>query len=305
MARVWMGMGMGEEVGVLPRFAVLTTAARSPVREIHDRMPVVPGAERARVWLSRGGRPEGEAIELVGREVSGRVNLAANDDAGLNLPLRLFAPPRSNSALHGQQPRHYITAAISRQSSSSPTRRWCTTRAARPRHSASASFSGQTLCQEGEAGGASGRSTEARPNAPVAHRRSARSRCSQAMLRVAVREPNDRGGPPRRATFASKNASRAASNRKEAMHKMTSMRSGGSKVAVAVLLILGGVLATATACTGSGGSGTGSGGNRTGGRLRPLSQAMNLTVACGARRLLSSSNGSSVQRRTRTCSSRS
>lgn len=75
--------GEGDEVGALPRFAVLTAVARSPVKEVHDRMPVVLTGARARAWLSRGGRVEGEAVELVGREVSARVNLVANDDAEL------------------------------------------------------------------------------------------------------------------------------------------------------------------------------------------------------------------------------
>lgn len=46
-------------------------------------MPVVLGLERARAWLTKGGRPEVEPIELVATEVSSRVNLVANDDARL------------------------------------------------------------------------------------------------------------------------------------------------------------------------------------------------------------------------------
>lgn len=70
-------------VGAPSTFAVLTAPAQPPVREIHDRMPVVLGPERARVWLAGGGRPEMQQLELVATEVSARVNSAANDDVGL------------------------------------------------------------------------------------------------------------------------------------------------------------------------------------------------------------------------------
>jgi putative SOS response-associated peptidase YedK len=72
--------------GAAPTFAVLTAPAARPVREIHDRMPVVLGAERARAWLAKGGRPEVEALDLVATEVSPRVNAVANDDASLLEP---------------------------------------------------------------------------------------------------------------------------------------------------------------------------------------------------------------------------
>jgi putative SOS response-associated peptidase YedK len=73
-------------VGAPPTFAVLTAPARAPVVEIHDRMPVVLGAERARRWLASGGRPEVEELGLVATEVSPRVNSVANDDASVLEP---------------------------------------------------------------------------------------------------------------------------------------------------------------------------------------------------------------------------
>jgi hypothetical protein len=69
--------------GAPPTFAVLTAPAREPIASIHDRMPVVLGAEGARAWLAKGGRPEVEELELLAVEVSPRVNSVANDDASV------------------------------------------------------------------------------------------------------------------------------------------------------------------------------------------------------------------------------
>ncbi len=69
--------------GAPPTFAVLTAPAREPIASIHDRMPVVLGAERARSWLVKGRRPEVEDLGLQAVEASPRVNSVANDDASL------------------------------------------------------------------------------------------------------------------------------------------------------------------------------------------------------------------------------
>ena len=68
--------------GDVPSFAVLTAPARPPVKDIHDRMPVLFSREGARRWLlgdaPRAIRPD--EVPLVGRPVSPRVNATANDD---------------------------------------------------------------------------------------------------------------------------------------------------------------------------------------------------------------------------------
>jgi putative SOS response-associated peptidase YedK len=65
-----------------PTFAVLTTAARPPVREIHDRMPVVLSRDAARRFVLAGTAPRVPAVDvdLVARSVSPRVNSVAHDD---------------------------------------------------------------------------------------------------------------------------------------------------------------------------------------------------------------------------------
>ena len=82
----------------LPSFTVLTAAARPPVAEIHDRMPLLLTPSAARRWLAE--RPEAlpaEAVPLVDTPVSSRVNAVAHDDPACLLPpepekgqLRLF-----------------------------------------------------------------------------------------------------------------------------------------------------------------------------------------------------------------------
>jgi putative SOS response-associated peptidase YedK len=64
-----------------PAFAVLTSASRPPVAEIHDRMPVLFTPEGARAWLDRAPPTvRGAPVPLVAVDVSSRVNAAANDD---------------------------------------------------------------------------------------------------------------------------------------------------------------------------------------------------------------------------------
>ncbi len=68
-------------------FAILTTEANAVVRPVHDRMPVVIPANEVERWIA-GSADEARALiepappELLDeREVSKRVNSAANDDA--------------------------------------------------------------------------------------------------------------------------------------------------------------------------------------------------------------------------------
>ena len=68
--------------GDVPSFAVLTAPARPPVKDIHDRMPVLLSREGARRWLL-GDAPRAirsDEVAIVGRPVSPRVNATANDD---------------------------------------------------------------------------------------------------------------------------------------------------------------------------------------------------------------------------------
>lgn len=65
-------------------FTVLTTAARAPVRALHDRMPVLLPPALLGAWLE-GPPPALPAPadgELVGRPASSRVNSVENDDPG-------------------------------------------------------------------------------------------------------------------------------------------------------------------------------------------------------------------------------
>jgi putative SOS response-associated peptidase YedK len=76
-----------EEPGAPPAFAVLTTPARPPVAGVHERMPVLLGAERARAWLlAPPPAVRGDDVALVATEVSPRVNTAAHDDPDCLLP---------------------------------------------------------------------------------------------------------------------------------------------------------------------------------------------------------------------------
>jgi putative SOS response-associated peptidase YedK len=82
----------------LPSFTVLTAAARPPVAEIHDRMPLLLTPSAARRWLAERpeAMPEG-GVALVSTAVSSRVNAVVNDDPACLSPpepekgqLRLF-----------------------------------------------------------------------------------------------------------------------------------------------------------------------------------------------------------------------
>jgi putative SOS response-associated peptidase YedK len=68
--------------GSAPAFAVLTTASRPPIAAVHDRMPVLLSSEGARSFIL--GRPprviHPDAIPLVARPVSPRINTPAHDD---------------------------------------------------------------------------------------------------------------------------------------------------------------------------------------------------------------------------------
>jgi putative SOS response-associated peptidase YedK len=64
-----------------PVFAVLTAAARPPVAEIHERMPLLLTPESARRWLAeRPAAMPSDSVALVGTPVSDRVNAVAHDD---------------------------------------------------------------------------------------------------------------------------------------------------------------------------------------------------------------------------------
>lgn len=71
-----------------PPFAILTTAARPPVAEIHERMPVLLTAASARRWMlekpPRVIAPD--EIGLATRAVSQRVSSVAHDDAACLAP---------------------------------------------------------------------------------------------------------------------------------------------------------------------------------------------------------------------------
>jgi putative SOS response-associated peptidase YedK len=80
--------GLCEGEGEARAFVILTTAANSIVREVHDRMPVMLSVEGAAAWLARGDRavlaPAPEGL-LTHREVSPRVNVVGNDGPELLL----------------------------------------------------------------------------------------------------------------------------------------------------------------------------------------------------------------------------
>ncbi len=70
-----------------PTFAVLTAAARPPVREIHDRMPVLLPRDAARRYLAEAPRAvNGGEVPLIARAVSPRVNAVAHDDPSCIAP---------------------------------------------------------------------------------------------------------------------------------------------------------------------------------------------------------------------------
>ncbi len=60
------------------RFAVMTMSASEPVREIHDRMPVMVAHAHAIDWLDKGKLTAG--VSLTKRQVSTRVNRVKHDD---------------------------------------------------------------------------------------------------------------------------------------------------------------------------------------------------------------------------------
>jgi putative SOS response-associated peptidase YedK len=84
-----------------PCFVVLTTEARGPIAEVHDRMPVLLPPARAREWLERKDSgllvPAPEDF-LTATEVSTRVNSVANDDPGCLEPPEP-PPPRKQLSL--------------------------------------------------------------------------------------------------------------------------------------------------------------------------------------------------------------
>jgi putative SOS response-associated peptidase YedK len=83
-----------------PCFVVLTTEAAGPVKDLHDRMPVLLPREQARTWLARAESSllvPAPADFLTATEVSTRVNSVANDDAECILPPAPPVPKRQLS----------------------------------------------------------------------------------------------------------------------------------------------------------------------------------------------------------------
>lgn len=73
-----------------PRFVVLTTDARGPAREVHERMPLLISPERYAAWLDPANdTPDklapalADTVELVRRPVSRKVNDPRNDGPDL------------------------------------------------------------------------------------------------------------------------------------------------------------------------------------------------------------------------------
>lgn len=77
--------GLADDAGT---FAIVTEAASGPLLEIHDRAPVMFTAAAARTLLGKSRPPKGEAVELVGVEVSPRANSVMHDDALLLEPVQ-------------------------------------------------------------------------------------------------------------------------------------------------------------------------------------------------------------------------
>lgn len=84
----WRPREAGKDVEPLRSCSIVTTAARGPVRDLHDRMPVILGADDERVWLN-AQTPAGELHALLGavgdpglvfRPVSSAVNNARHDE---------------------------------------------------------------------------------------------------------------------------------------------------------------------------------------------------------------------------------
>jgi putative SOS response-associated peptidase YedK len=86
----WRPKGAARDVEPLRSCSIVTTAAAGPVRELHDRMPVIlAGAEQESLWIELGTpaaalhavcRPE-SAPQLEFRPVSRAVNDARHDES--------------------------------------------------------------------------------------------------------------------------------------------------------------------------------------------------------------------------------
>ncbi|NBB78034.1 MAG: hypothetical protein GVY36_01080 [Verrucomicrobia bacterium] len=71
-----------------PAFVILTMEARSPIKDIHDRMPVMLGTEAHERWLSgdlkkRDAQELGSQVNLEAHTISRRVNSVQNKDSRL------------------------------------------------------------------------------------------------------------------------------------------------------------------------------------------------------------------------------
>jgi putative SOS response-associated peptidase YedK len=80
--------------GGLPTLALITVAANTPMRSVHDRMPAILRRDTEEAWLASANEApqalllpyDDDAIELI--PVSSRVNGVRDDDAGLLEPER-------------------------------------------------------------------------------------------------------------------------------------------------------------------------------------------------------------------------
>jgi putative SOS response-associated peptidase YedK len=92
MAGLWESWRAADG-GIVRSCAVVTTAANALMTPIHDRMPVIIGADVWRIWLDAPAEtvrpllvPAAEQ-SLVAWPVSRRVSRTENDDVGLLEPL--------------------------------------------------------------------------------------------------------------------------------------------------------------------------------------------------------------------------
>jgi putative SOS response-associated peptidase YedK len=60
LAGLWAGWREPETEAIRRTFTIVTTRAAGPIAELHDRMPVMLGAESWRAWIDPRGRDPGE-----------------------------------------------------------------------------------------------------------------------------------------------------------------------------------------------------------------------------------------------------
>lgn len=104
----------GPDGGEIDTAAIVTTDANGTLSAVHDRMPVILGADGIAPWLAVDAVTEREAIRLVRPcpddwlslyAVSARVNRVANDDPGLLEPVGGPDPGPADAATRAGLPR--------------------------------------------------------------------------------------------------------------------------------------------------------------------------------------------------------